>query len=456
MSRRNVCTLAILATTLLASGPHASMSTASPLIDPTDDPDAAAEQASTMWTSALDPQGRERSAAIARALRSFTDQDYQAAQAKLQAVRNTASDDLLYWRLHAAVAAQLSDWPTCATSYTKAFARLGSDVAPLRKGWLDEVGYATCLANLGQIGHAEEMLQRVTNRVPTTGDGWKNDEAAWLMQGELYLELGRINDAKVVFKTLSDALRATVDFQAGNRARWWLAMTLDRTNRIVASQKAITELAADQQREVLAPRIPALFAANDAYLRGLAAEISFSRNARQFGGRSYYASAFESAIASFREFNRLAPTSPWRARADEHLVTLETKLPTRLGLFSLVEKKPGTVEQELRRVLPQLRLCVAAAPRTVFRITMTTTGPPRVELGRIDLNSPFPAKAAASRAALARVAASVDYPGDELGNDVLETMFACLRDRAAAIQLPVATEPGINPAVTFAVIGNQP
>ena len=447
-------------TSSVASVRNGSTSAAAPMIelnvDSHDDPDAAAEQASRMWSSALNPQDRDRSEVVAQALRLFNDQDYKAARAKLQTVYNHASDDLTYWRLHAAVAAMLSDWPTCIASYGKAFARLGSDITPLRKGWLDEVGYATCLANSGQIGQADELLQRVTNRIPTSGEQWRDDEAAWLMQGELHMELGRINDATVVFKTLTDGLRSTADFSAGNRARWWLAMTLDRTNRIVAAQKAIIDVAADLQREVLAPRIPALFAANDAYLRGMAAESSFSRNLRQFGSRSYYASAFESAIASFREFNRLAPTSPWRARANEHLVALEAKLPTRLGSFSLLEKKPGTVEAAVRRGLPQLRQCVAAAPQTVFRITMTTFGPPRNDLGRLDPRNLSPAKrsTSAARAATTRVAASVDYPGDDLDTDLLEAMFECLRVRAATIVLPAATEPGINPSVTFAVIGN--
>ncbi len=439
---------------------------ATTLVDSDDDPDAAAEQASAMWSSALDPQGRGRSAAVAQALRAFNDQDYKTARAKLQTVQNYAGDDLTYVRLHAAVAAMLSDWPTCVASYSKAFARMGSTIAPLRKGWLDEVGFATCLANLGQLGQAEEILQRVTNRIPTTGEQWKDDEAAWLMQGELYLELGRINDAAVVFKTLSDALRTTVDFQAGNRARWWLAMTLDRSNRIVAAQQAVTNVAADQQREVLAPRIPALVAANDAYLRGMAAEFSVNRNLRQYGSRNYYTAAFETAIASFREFNRLAPASPWRARADEHLLALEAKLPTRLGYFSLVEKKPGTLEADVRRVLPQLRQCIAAAPRTVFRLIITTVGPPRTEFGRHDRRAPLPATRPAQPTASTatstpvvgnmRVAPSVDYPGDDLDSDALETMFECLRTRATAIVLPAATEPGINPSVTFAVIGNQP
>ena len=477
MTRSLLATVLMLATVIVPVTNTAPVapSYAAPLIDPEDDPDAAAEQASAMWSSALDPQGRDLTVAVAKALRAFNDQDYKAARATLQTAQPSARDDLTYWRLHAAVAAMLNDWPTCLASYRKAFARIGSASTPLRKGWLDEVGYATCLANVGQIGQAEEILQRVTNRIPTSGEKWQDDEAAWLMQGELFLELGRINDATMAFKTLSDALRTTVDFQAGSRARWWWAMTLDRTSRIVAAQKAITEVAADQQREVLAPRIPALFAANDAYMRGLAAESSFNRNLRQFGGRSSYAAAFENAIASFREFKQLAPTSPWRSRADEHVAALEGKLPTRLGFFSLVEKKPGTVDAEVRRALPQLRRCSAAAPRTVFRVIITTPGPPRVsrpELGRTDQGELLPTRFAGNRtagaattrstrppsnargAANTRVAVSVDYPGDDIENDALEIMFECLRTQAAAIGLPAATEPGINPSVTFAVIGN--
>ncbi|MBP9089065.1 MAG: hypothetical protein KBG15_23290, partial [Kofleriaceae bacterium] len=78
----------MFATLLLANWRQGSASYAAPVPNLDDDPDAAAEQISAVWSSALDPQGRNRSAAVAKALRSFNDQDYQAARATLQTVRN--------------------------------------------------------------------------------------------------------------------------------------------------------------------------------------------------------------------------------------------------------------------------------------------------------------------------------------------------------------------------------
>lgn len=425
---------------------------------PNDDPDAESDNMSLLWTSALDPQRRTLDATMAAALRLYNDNDAQGALRKLQSAGPVAADHLVYWRLHGALSATLHDWPTCVQSFAKVFSKLPSDAPPLRKGDVDEVHYATCLIKQGRLDEAEQVVQRVTNQVPTTAEQWLNDEPAWLLQGELFLELGRISDSAGVFKTLAEGLRADGNMQAGNRARWWLAMTLDRMGRTVRSQKLIAELAADQQREVLAPRIPALFEGNDAYLRGLAAEAT-ARNLRSFGIRTYYASGYEMATAAFRDFLHWAPNSPWRSRAVEHIDSLMPKLPTRIGLHNVIEKKPGGIDAQIRSLLPQLQRCVSNAPRTVFRVIL---------VGRPSTTAPKPAKPAPARkpsvfdrpAGLPAgvpdlgepIAVSIDYPGDALDATTTDAMVSCLSSGAQRIVLPPATEAGVSQTVTFAVI----
>ncbi len=426
---------------------------------PNDDPDAESDNMSLLWTSALDPERRALDATLAAALRLYNDNDANAALQKLQSITTIAGDNVVYWRLHGALSATLRDWPTCVQSFTKVFAKLPSDVPPLRKGDTDEVHYAACLIKQGRLDDAEQVLQRVINQVPTSAEQWRNVEPAWLLHGELCLELGRISDAAAAFKTLAEGLRADGTMQAGNRARWWLAMTLDRMGRTVRAQKLIAELAADQQREVLAPRIPALFEGNDAYLRGLAAAAT-ARNLRSFGVRTYYAAGFETAIAAFRDFLQWAPNSPWRGRADEHINSLLPKLPTRVGLHSVIEKKPGTLDAQIRSLLPALQQCVVTAPRTVFRVIIVGLPARVIKPAPTTLRKPTVFDLPAGRPDLADggepIAVSIDYPGDTLDATTTAAMFSCLSSNAQRIVLPPATEPGVRQTVTFAVIAAGP
>src|SRR5205823_2392090 len=85
----------------------------------------------------------------------------------------------------------------------------------------------------------------------------------------------------------------------------------------------------------------------------------------------------EWALVYFRAFLELAPHSPWKRRAEEHVRELAAldepqylvRLQSSTALIDIEQ-----VRQAVRRQMPQLRACMAKQPQTVMRVWMTKDG----------------------------------------------------------------------------------
>jgi hypothetical protein len=84
----------------------------------------------------------------------------------------------------------------------------------------------------------------------------------------------------------------------------------------------------------------------------------------------------EWALLYFRRYVEIAPDSPWRKRADEHVRELGA-----VEFPATVTRDGGTASVDLeaaravaRRGMPAMRACMAKLPFSVFQISVTKTG----------------------------------------------------------------------------------
>jgi hypothetical protein len=85
----------------------------------------------------------------------------------------------------------------------------------------------------------------------------------------------------------------------------------------------------------------------------------------------------EFALVYFRQFLKLAPDSPWRRRAEDHVRELSA-----LELPLTVERHAGTTlldvdaaHAALVKIMPAMRGCVAKTPSAIFEVDVTRDGP---------------------------------------------------------------------------------
>jgi len=149
------------------------------------------------------------------------------------------------------------------------------------------------------------------------------------------------------------------------------------------------------------------------------------------------------APAYFRRFVEEAPDSPWRRRAEDHLRDLKP------GDFPETVARGGSAPLDLevmrgavRRVMPQLRACLARAPSVAIEVEISRSGPRTPTTDRMRPRFFTPPDGVTVRLAVG-----------ELADPDLDAVDRCVESITARIALPQVKERDTYYKATFYVVG---
>ena len=328
---------------------------------PADAGDDDDDTRSTLWESALHPDVGPYKELVRDArhmLDEGTDEATRGAELKLTDAIHRVPTEPEAYALRGRIYLARKDWGPCADDLAAADDHSKSDdTAPEVRARL-RLDLATCDARVDRLAEAEAALLRAqgTQRLP----------------GEVALRLGEVRIAMGKLDEAIDALTAPAELPPGNQGamlHWLLAEAYDRARRPGEAQAQV-ELALRYDRNlstIEAPPYAWLGQGEREYLYGIAYalppdELSAARP--------------EYALLYFRRFLEVAPKSPWRRRADEHIKELTT-----LALPQAVKRDGGSATLDLptataavRKRMPALRACAAKLPTSAFNVAITKTG----------------------------------------------------------------------------------
>jgi tetratricopeptide (TPR) repeat protein len=385
---------------------------------PPGDPDAAAEAHSSFWEAAMEPGLVRYRQLVDQARRAIETRDLepiaQAAELLGDATRLAPGRAEGWWYLGVAREAR-EDWAGCAAAYQEAWKidpALAIRPALRARPELDHA-LGVCLARAGRLDDARAHLARLAQ----AGDA---DSEVWLRLGEVYMGLGRLADAIDVIGRAADDAAISPD------VAWALAIALDRARRDAdAEEQLATALRLDPSlTRVAAPAVPYLSEAEGFYYQGVAAQA---------------AQQPERAIVYLRQFAAQAPTSPWRARAEQHLADLaQTDWPARLELLGAGAIDRGKAVAALRAGWSRIAACAHGHPGVLIRVNVVVLGP--TPLGRERMSGPAPGTRATALTAF----------GDT--DESLAKVLSCVEDGAGALAFPRPKEPNVFARISFPVV----
>ncbi|MBA3457526.1 MAG: hypothetical protein H0T42_30880 [Deltaproteobacteria bacterium] len=324
------------------------------------DKDQEVAERSKLWDNATNPRSepyRDLVADAKQAMSDRTDDQMRFAVDKLdQAIALLPRNPEAY-ALRGAAYMELQQWAKCSADLQKAAAMATPGDPPDPRATTDQrKRLGLCLARAGKLGDAERTLSEAAASGTGTGE--------MLMRlGEVRIAMGKLDEA---IAALSAALEAS-DVPSHALTRWLLAAAYDRARRPADAINAAREAAKLDARftSLRNPQIPLLGAGEIEYLLGLAWESNDPPRP-------------EYALVYFRKFLRLAPESPWRKRAEDHLRELKTTV-----LPESIERKPGGVAAVdldvaraiVRKHMPAMRACLAKVPNQAIEVKITRSGP---------------------------------------------------------------------------------
>ncbi len=326
------------------------------------DKDKEKAERSELWENATNPQTKPYARLLAEAkaaLAERTDDQRFVAVTKLTDAIALQPDDPKAYTMRGEAQMELRDWSKCADDLQTAMDKATNDDVDLRTQTEARRKLGLCLARAGRLAQAERVLADAAASGTSTGE--------MLMRlGEVRIAMGKLDEAITALTAATDAS----DTSSYALTRWLLMAAYDRARR-PADAITIGRIARQYDRNLdslKSSNMPLIGAGEREYLLGLAYEYS--------RGEADPPEA-ERALLNFRRFLKLAPESPWRKRAEEHLRDLKlTVLP------EAVSRKSGGAAFDLdaarsvvRKQMPALRTCLAKAPNVVFTITVTKSGP---------------------------------------------------------------------------------
>lgn len=326
------------------------------------DRDKEKAERSELWENATNPQTKPYARLISEAraaLNERTDDQRVAAIGKLDQAIALVPDDPQAYSLRGEAHMELRDWSRCADDLQLAADKAPNDDIDVRVQTEQRRKLGLCLARAGRLAQAERVLAEAAASGTSTGE--------MLMRlGEVRIAMGKLDEAITALTAATEAS----DSSSYALTRWLLMAAYDRARR-PADAIAIGRIARRYDRELASlrnPPLPLLGTGEREYLLGLASEYS--------RGEADPPEA-EKALLYFRRFLQLAPDSPWRKRAEEHVRDLK-----RTTLPEAVARKSGGAAFDLtlarnvvRRQMPALRACLAKTPNVVFTVTVTKAGP---------------------------------------------------------------------------------
>ncbi len=322
------------------------------------DKDVEAASKSKLWDSATNPHRTPYKADIDEArelLKQRTDDGAQEAVKKLDHAVSLLPNDSEAFQVRGDAYVALKDWVKCAADFSAAGNNAkrgeldGKAIAELRK----KLGL--CQARAGKLADAERTLADAVASGSGTGE-------VWMRLGEVRIAMGKLEEAVGALEAARDA----ADGVSPALIQWLLAGAYDRSlNPSEATKAAQKALGFDRAAALLEnPPIPFLGIGEQDYLRGLA-----------YGAMD--PPRPEYVVVFFRHFTKVAPQSPWRKRAEEHLREMKA-----VQLPDMIEPKGGNAALDrtgataaVRKAMPAMRACLAKYPGLALKVEITRVGP---------------------------------------------------------------------------------
>jgi tetratricopeptide (TPR) repeat protein len=347
---------------LLGIVPVAAQSKKYPPVPP--DKDLEEERRSDLWESTLNPDMQPYNELVrdaTRLLATNTADNIAAALEKLDAAIKRLPGRADAYRIRGQAHLQQREWVKCADDLGRAVDYTKQVDDPLAHANL-RVDLANCQARAGRYADAETTLVRTSaSLMPKRGE-------VFMRLGEVRIALGKLDEA-------IDALTVALDANdsANDLTRWLLAVAHDRARRpSEALEHAQNAKRYDQSlSQIQAPRLPLLGAGDTDYFYGVAFRYALPKP--------------EYALLHFRRFQKVAPDSPWRRRADEHIRELSAmKFPARdtITHTGTAAVAVDDVRKSLERPVATMRQCVAKLPMSAFQVAVTKVGPRTPETTR--------------------------------------------------------------------------
>jgi tetratricopeptide (TPR) repeat protein len=329
---------------------------------------------SNLWEKATNPQRKPYEDLLAEAQTALDEKSVDSAReaiTKLTEAIKLIPDDPRGYRArgdaHTKVAAftgAASEWLACAADFTDAILHIKrSDNDPKGLGEMRRK-LGLCQARAGKLAEAERTLSDAAAGGSSTGE-------VWVRLGEVRIAMGKLDEAIAALESAgeqTDVSRPLV---------YWLLMgAYDRARKpamaaemgrfaIEGNPADGSRKATDREMTMLKnPQMPLLGVGESEYLQALAS-AHFDPARPEYG------------LIYFRRFLQIAPDSPWRKRAEEHLKELKTaefpEYVDQRGGSATFDKAAARVA--VRKTMPQLRACLAKTPGMIVEVTITKSGP---------------------------------------------------------------------------------
>jgi tetratricopeptide (TPR) repeat protein len=387
------------------------------------DKDAEEAKKSNLWNAAVTPERHPYQDLVRGASEALSQRTSDAtleAIKKLDVAIKLLPHEPEAYRLRGDAYLERKDWARCAADYGAADANLRRETEPPRALAELHRKLGSCQARAGKLADAERTLAETAASGNASGE-------IWMRLGEVRIAMGKLDEA---IAALSSALEAT---EPGAQAmiHFLLAETYDRARRPAdALLEAAEGARLDRPFSTLTnPAIPPLGAGELDYMLGLAYSADPPRP--------------EYVLAYFRRFIKAAPDSPWRKRAEDHLRDLKTgDFPDAVTRGGSAPLDLDAVRAAARRVMPQMRACLARFPNVVVEVEITRSGPRTPPTDRMRPRFFTPPDGVTVKLAVG-----------ELAERDLDAVDRCIEVPANRIALPAIREHDVYYKAAFSVVG---
>ncbi len=322
---------------------------------------------SNLWEKATNPQRKPYEDLLAEAQTALEDRSIDSAKeaaGKLGEAIKLLPDDPRAYRMRGDAHTTTKDWMGCAADYTDAILRIKRNDPDAKQLGDLRRKLGLCQARAGKLADAEKTLADAAAAGGVSGE-------VWVRLGEVRIAMGKLDEAIAALESAGEQTDVALPL-----VRWLLMGAYDRARKPALAAEAgrlaiegRTEDGArrssDREMTLLKnPAMPLLGTGESEYLQGLA-------------GAYFDPPRPEYSVVYFRRFLAVARDSPWRKRAEEHLRELKgAELP------EYVDKRGGNAVLDVaaarvaaRKVMPQMRACMAKQTGLILEVTITKGGP---------------------------------------------------------------------------------